>query len=73
MTISIVIPCYNAAETIGAQLQAVAEQQWHRPWEVIVSDNGSTDNSIDIAERFKGQLPSLRVVDASDRRGALTC
>ena len=70
MSISLIIPCYNATDTIGAQLEAVARQQYRQLWEVIVSDNGSIDSSREVVERFKGQLPRLRIVDASDRHGA---
>jgi GT2 family glycosyltransferase len=34
-----------------------------------MADNGSTDSTLDIARRWSGRLP-LRVVDASDRKGA---
>jgi glycosyltransferase involved in cell wall biosynthesis len=68
--LSVIIPCLNAADTIGCQLEALSNQCWSQPWEVVVSDNGSTDNSIAVAEQFRGQLPGLRVVDASGRRGA---
>jgi glycosyltransferase involved in cell wall biosynthesis len=70
MKLSVIIPCYNAAETIGFQLEALQGQEWRELWEVIVSDNGSTDDSLSVAERFKGKLPGLRIVDASARRGA---
>ncbi|MBF2059991.1 glycosyltransferase family 2 protein, partial [Fischerella thermalis] len=43
MKVSVIIPCLNAAETIGVQLEALANQQWSQPWEVIIADNGSTD------------------------------
>jgi glycosyltransferase involved in cell wall biosynthesis len=69
ITLSIIIPCYNGAKTIGAQLDALACQQWLGFWEVIVADNGSTDESLSIVERYKAKLPNLRVVDASARRG----
>jgi glycosyltransferase involved in cell wall biosynthesis len=67
--LSVIIPCLNAAKTIGAQLEALGNQHWEHPWEVIVSDNGSTDDSRAIVEGLRAQLPNLRVVDASDRRG----
>jgi glycosyltransferase involved in cell wall biosynthesis len=70
MKMSVIIPCYNAAETIGMQLEALQQQEWRESWEVIVSDNGSTDSSMNVVERFKGKLPGLRIVDASGRRGA---
>jgi glycosyltransferase involved in cell wall biosynthesis len=68
--LSIIIPCFNASQAIPAQLEALAGQQWSEPWEVIVADNGSTDQSLAIVERYRGLLPNLRVVDASGRRGA---
>jgi len=40
------------------------------PWEVIVSDNGSTDGTVAVVEQYQEKLPNLRVVDSSDRRGA---
>ena len=36
-----VIPCFNAAATLRVQLDALVLQQWDRPWEVLVADNGS--------------------------------
>lgn len=70
MKLSVIIPCLNAADSIGTQLEALAKQSWCEPWEVIVSDNGSTDESLAIIERYREQLPKLRIVDSSDRRGA---
>jgi glycosyltransferase involved in cell wall biosynthesis len=70
VALSIVIPCFNGAQTIGELLEALANQKWSRPWEVIIADNGSTDNTLEIIEQFKGRVPNLRVVDASRRRGA---
>jgi glycosyltransferase involved in cell wall biosynthesis len=74
--LSVVIPCFNAAATLGVQLDALARQQWDRPWEIVVADNGSTDESRKIVESYKDRLPNLRIVDASARRGqpyALNC
>ncbi|OKH56210.1 glycosyl transferase family 2 [Calothrix sp. HK-06] len=69
MRISVIIPCYNAASTIGCQLEAIASQEWSEPWEVIVADNGSTDNSVAIVKTFQERIPSLVIVDASAKRG----
>jgi glycosyltransferase involved in cell wall biosynthesis len=40
--LSVVVPCLNGAKHIGTQLMALAKQDWSEPWEVVVSDNGST-------------------------------
>ena len=70
MKLSVIIPCFNAANTIALQLNALAKQQWSESWEVIVSDNGSTDETVTIVEQYQEQLPNLRIVDSSDQRGA---
>jgi glycosyltransferase involved in cell wall biosynthesis len=69
MKLSVILPCLNEEQFLGNQLEALASQLWGEPWEVIVADNGSTDRSLDIVEKYKGRLPNLRLVDASDRRG----
>ena len=70
MRLSVVIPCFNAESLIGEQLEALTRQDWDHPWEIVVSDNGSTDASRAVAERFHARLPSLRVVDSSGVEGA---
>lgn len=70
MQLSVIIPCYNAARTIADQLEALCSQKWDRSWEVIVADNGSTDGTQAIVHTYARRLSGLRVVDASDRRGA---
>lgn len=69
MKLSVIIPCFNAADTIAVQLEALANQNWSEPWEVIVSDNGSTDDTVAVAEQYQSKM-ALRVVDSSDRKGA---
>jgi glycosyltransferase involved in cell wall biosynthesis len=61
--ISVILPCFNGAETIALQLEALANQQWAGDWELIISNNGSTDNSMEIVEQFRDRLP-LRIVNA---------
>jgi glycosyltransferase involved in cell wall biosynthesis len=68
--LSVVIPGLNAASTIGIQLEALSRQEWNGSWEVIVADNGSTDGTQDIVRSCADRLPDLKLIDASDRRGA---
>lgn len=70
MRVSVIIPCFNEAKTIGNQLAALAHQRVDFDWEVIVVDNGSTDGTVTQAERFRDLLPQLRIIQATDRRGA---
>lgn len=68
--ISVVLPTYNARDTIGGQLEALSRQSYEGEWEVIIADNGSTDDTLSVAGCWKGRLTGLRVVDASARPGA---
>lgn len=67
--VSVVIPAYNAASQITGQLAALARQDVAFAWELLVCDNGSTDDTAAVALRWTDQLP-VQVVDASARRGA---
>jgi len=70
MTEASVILCVrNAAATVGAQLAALAGQDCAREWELVVVDNGSTDESVRIVEGWRRRLPSLRLVRANERAG----
>lgn len=49
--ISVIIPAYNAAAYLDAALASVAAQT-HRPLEIIVVDDGSTDATAKVAQTF---------------------
>jgi glycosyltransferase involved in cell wall biosynthesis len=66
---SVVIPARNAAATLAAQLEALVAQDAACSWEVVVADNGSTDDTAALAQGFADRLPRLVVADASARRG----
>ena len=55
---SVVIPTYNAAATLDATLAALAAQEGVAPFEVVVADNGSVDDSAEVARRWADRLPS---------------
>jgi GT2 family glycosyltransferase len=63
--LSVVLTTKNGAATIHGQLEALARQSWRGAWELIVSDNGSTDSTLDIVEEYRPRLPHLRTVDSS--------
>lgn len=77
--ISVVVPCHNAGATIGKCLEALFSSDY-RNFEVIVVDDGSTDNSADLIGRFPCRLIRLekhsgasraRNAGASESRGDL--
>lgn len=55
-TISVVIPVYNHAHTIRRSLLSLASQTY-RPIEVIIVNDGSTDNLLDVLEELRHHEP----------------
>jgi GT2 family glycosyltransferase len=62
--LSVILPCFNGAATLSLQLDALAAQQWGESWEVLVVNNGSTDESMAIVESYRDRLPHLRIIEA---------
>lgn len=67
--LSVVIAALDGAATIEAQLEAILSQAGAVPCEVLVSDNGSTDDTAAIVARYSNRIPSVRLVDSSDSPG----
>lgn len=61
MNVSVIIPAYNAADTLGETLESLIKQTY-RNWEAIIVDNGSTDGTGVIAAHFAKKDTRIRVV-----------
>jgi glycosyltransferase involved in cell wall biosynthesis len=57
-TVSIIIPCFNYGRFLAEAIESALEQT-HAPLEVIVIDDGSSDDSFDVASRF---VPAIQVL-----------
>ncbi|MSP12723.1 MAG: glycosyltransferase family 2 protein [Chloroflexi bacterium] len=61
----VVIPNWNGAHLLPGCLDSLRRQRY-RPFEVIVVDNGSTDNSLPL---LQSRYPDVRVISFSTNRG----
>jgi dolichyl-phosphate beta-glucosyltransferase len=70
-TYSIVIPAYNESQRLGGTLDKVLAYVRSRGWnaEVIVVNDGSHDNTEEIARKFADKDPIVRVVNNPGNRG----
>lgn len=62
--VSILIPAYNAEQTIAYTIQSALEQTWSRR-EIIVINDGSTDRTLEIAQRFASK--EVQVISSENR------
>jgi len=65
--VSILIPAFNSQEWIADTLQSALAQSWSRT-EIIVIDDGSTDQTLAIARQFKSDR--LRVITQNNQGAA---
>ncbi len=64
--VSIIIPARNMQEYIGETLQSVCDADYGN-LEIIVTDDGSTDRTVQIAEEYAAQVPRLSIIRAQGR------
>lgn len=79
--VSIIVPAYNAAATIGACVEALSQQDYPGPYEIIVVDDGSGDDTAAIARQAgatvittpRGRPASARNTGIRAARGDIIC
>jgi glycosyltransferase involved in cell wall biosynthesis len=59
-TLSVIMPNYNHGQLIGTALEAILNQSF-KPLEVIVIDDASTDNSVDVIQEFARRDTNVRL------------
>ncbi|NLU52513.1 MAG: glycosyltransferase family 2 protein [Clostridiaceae bacterium] len=69
MRASIIIPAYNARDRLDLNLKALNEQTWEgSDVEVIVIDNGSTDNTMSVLKNVRLKYP-LKIIRLEENKG----
>jgi len=66
-TVSVIIPTYNRAYLIGKAIKSVLNQTY-QDYEIIVVDDGSTDNTEEIVKSFNNFI--IRYISHGDNRAA---
>jgi glycosyltransferase involved in cell wall biosynthesis len=66
---SVVVPAHNAAGTISETLRSLLAQSWD-PWEALIVDDGSTDDTAAVASRMASHDSRIRCV--SQKQGGVS-
>ena len=69
-TLSVLIPNYNHAHFLPEALDSILSQSY-KPTEIIILDDGSTDNSLEILKEYKKREPSILVENNSTNLGVV--
>ena len=59
--VSIITPCYNGARYLADTIESVLGQTYAR-WEMIIVDDGSTDETPRIAEAYAARDKRLQLI-----------
>lgn len=66
--VSVVMPVYNASKYLEETVQSVLRQTYEN-FELIMIDDCSKDNSLEIARRYEAQDPRIRVIAGETNQG----
>ena len=62
---AVVIPCYNAQHTIANTIRSVQDQT-ESSWELVVVDDGSSDDSVTVVEAIAAEDPRVRIISQAN-------
>ena len=68
LEISVVIPCYNEEAILWAAVVELCEglRKFNRSFEIIISENGSKDDTRAIAEKLSRAYPEVRAITSDE-------
>lgn len=58
--VSIIMPAYNSALTIVSSIKSI-QQQSHTEWELLITDDGSTDNTVELVQKLADIDPRISI------------
>ena len=68
--ISVIVCTYNQQDTIGRTLDSILAQNCHLPVEIVIGEDGSTDGTLAVCQRYEQQYPDkIRILANFPNRG----
>lgn len=69
--VSVIVPVYNARNSVARCLESICSQTYQE-LEIIVLNDGSTDDSLTICNQFCAKDPRVTVVDKENEGLSIT-
>lgn len=60
--ISIVIPAHNEADNIGTLIREIKQLKLDQPYEIIIVDDASSDDTYANVVKLKSEIPELKII-----------
>lgn len=70
--LTVCIPAYNAEQYIEETLESVVTQRTTFPFEVLISDDCSTDHTLSICQQYASKYPNVKVIHQEKNLGMAT-
>ena len=67
--ISVIMPAYQAAQYLGQAITSVQSQTCKEAWELLIIDDCSTDNTMEVARTYAAADPRIRYLRQRKNRG----
>lgn len=67
--VSVLTPCYNATRYIAETIETVIAQTYPH-WEMVICDDGSTDDSVEIIKTYAAKDQRIRIIEQKNAGAA---
>lgn len=71
-TITVVVPCYNHGRFLEESVRSLLAQTY-RELEIIIANDGSTDNTVEVAEALVKEDPRIKFINFPENKGKWFC
>ena len=66
IALSVIMPVYNGEQYLNYSIQSVLNQTY-KDYELILVDDGSTDHSLEICEKYQSKDERIRVISQENK------
>jgi glycosyltransferase involved in cell wall biosynthesis len=71
-SVSVIIPAYNAAHFVGRTIESILNQDHHAPSEIIVVNDGSTDDTVYAVSAYERAIKLVNIENVGPTGARLT-